>query len=501
MGLQLTRAQSILNQRRAGILLHITSLPGGIGNGDLGPDARDFVDFLASCGVSVWQTLPIGPTHEDGSPYQCMSVHAGDPLLINLEWLQGRGWLPANLPPDDGECAAAYRLCRLGEAFKGFLRDADDYDRLAYAEFVKAHAWWLSDYALYAALRGEFDRQPWQKWPMPLRDRDPAALEAVKTRLAEKIEYIQFEQFVFYRQWQELRDYARSRRVILFGDMPIFVAGDSADVWAYREYFDLGDDGQPRVVAGVPPDYFSQTGQRWGNPHYHWARMEADGFRWWIERLSSQMELYDWVRIDHFRGFQAYWEIPAKEETAINGRWIKAPGLALLNALFAAFDGNGLPLVAENLGIITPEVEALREAFDIPGMLILQFAFDGGPDNPYLPQNHRENEVVYTGTHDNDTTLSWYESLPKEQQRKVVEYLGNPKCPMPQSLIECALASVARLAMLPMQDVLGLGHGHRMNTPGTLGGSNWRWRFEWEQVRPEVGIWLGRQVRRTNRIG
>lgn len=496
----MTRAHSILTQRRAGILLHITSLPGGIGNGDLGQDARKFVDFLSRSGISVWQTLPVGPTHEDGSPYQCMSVHAGDPCLINLEWLQEHGWLPVRTPPPGDECARSYRSSCLSEAFSGFMKAATAYYRRAYIEFVQAHDWWLSDYALYAALRDEFDRQPWQKWSMPLRDREPEALEAARLRLSEKIEYVKFEQFVFYRQWQELRDYARAQGVILFGDMPIFVASDSADVWAYRDYFDLEDDGQPRVVAGVPPDYFSKTGQRWGNPHYHWNRMEVDGFRWWIERLRSQLELYDWVRIDHFRGFQAYWEIPAGEETAINGRWIKAPGQALLNTLFDAFDGNGLPLVAENLGIITPEVEALREEFNIPGMLILQFAFDGGPDNPYLPHNHCGNEVVYTGTHDNDTTLSWYEGLPKEQQRKIYEYLGNPDVPMPRALTECALASVARLAMLPMQDIMGLGHGHRMNTPGTLGGGNWRWRFEWDQLTSETAIWLSRQVRKFDRI-
>lgn len=496
----MTRAHSILKQRRAGILLHISSLPGGIGNGDLGQNARDFVDFLARCGVSVWQTLPVGPTHEDGSPYQCMSVHAGDPLLINLEWLRERGWLPQMPLPAGRESASGYRLFCLREAHKRFKRAADEYHRRIYADFARDHAWWLSDYALYAALRREFRQQPWQSWPIELRDCDPAALQAARLRLSDEIEYVNFEQFLFYRQWQELRDYARSRHIILFGDMPIFVASDSADVWACREYFDLREDGHPRVVAGVPPDYFSQTGQRWGNPHYNWARMEADGFRWWIQRLSSQLELYDWVRIDHFRGFEAYWEIPAEEPTAINGRWVKAPGEALLTTLFDTFDGDGLPLVAENLGIITPEVEALREEFNIPGMLILQFAFDSGADNPYLPQHHCENEVVYTGTHDNDTTLSWYENLPKEQQPNVSEYLGIADLDMPRALVECALGSVARLAMLPMQDVLGLGAGYRMNTPGTVGGRNWRWRFKWAQVTQETTIWLSRCIRKHDRV-
>lgn len=366
------RAHSILNQRRAGILLHITSLPGGAGNGDLGQDAHAFVDFLASCRLSVWQTLPVGPTHEDGSPYQCMSAHAGNPQLINLEWLVDRGLLHDLPPLVEGECSSAYRMSCLRRAYKSFKKDASDCYGMTYGEFVRDHAWWLEDYALYMALRGELGGNSWHTWPPPLRDRHPGALEAARLRLSESVAYTKFEQFIFFQQWKELREYAHSRGVVLFGDMPIFVACDSADVWACREYFDLRDDGQARVVAGVPPDYFSQTGQRWGNPHYNWARMETDGFRWWIERMKSQLVLYDWIRIDHFRGFEAFWEIAAEEPTAIYGRWVNAPGEALLNTLFKNFPGKGLPLVAENLGIITPEVETLRNRFDIPGMLILR---------------------------------------------------------------------------------------------------------------------------------
>ena len=497
----MTQAQSILDRRRAGILLHITSLPGGIGNGDLGQEAFRFVDSLVSCGMTVWQTLPVGPTHDDGSPYQCMSAHAGDPLLINLEWLVARGWL-AELPePRREEAPVDYRRACLHQAYQGFLNKGDGYFGHLYQSFVRKHASWLADYALYAALRAEMERRPWQAWPQPIRDREPEALLSERERLAEKIGQVQFEQFIFYRQWAELRAYASSRGVILFGDMPIFVACDSADVWANREYFDLREDGQPRVVAGVPPDYFSSIGQRWGNPHYIWARMEADGFAWWKERMGSLLELYDWVRIDHFRGFEAYWEIPVEEPTAINGRWVKAPGEALLKALYEQVDGVGLPLVAENLGIITPEVEALRALFDIPGMLILQFGFDGGSDNPYLPSNHAENNVVYTGTHDNDTTLSWFETLSDGQRQQVLQLLGHPQEPMPRALVESALASKARLAILPMQDVLELGGEHRMNTPGTVGNGNWRWRFSWDQVKPEYLIWLGRQARCNGRTG
>ncbi len=496
----MTQAQSILDRRRAGILLHITSLPGPLDCGDLGAEAKRFVDFLVSSGCTLWQTLPIGPPHEDRSPYQCMSVHAGDPQMINLEWLLEKGWLKELLPRLEGESSSVYRLACLKQAHAGFQESAGAYERCMLERFREEQSRWLDDYALFVALREEYGRTSWHEWPQPLRDRQSEALAGARVRLAEALDQVCFEQFVFFQQWKELRAYAKSRGVILFGDMPIFVACDSADVWAQRAYFDLDEAGQPRVVAGVPPDYFSAVGQRWGNPHYNWARMEEDGFSWWIERVRGQIALYDWVRIDHFRGFEAFWEIPADQETAIQGRWVKAPGEALMQALFAALDGVGLPLVAENLGVITPEVEALREQFDIPGMLILQFAFDGGPDNPYLPANHVENDVVYTGTHDNDTSLSWYQHLSPEQRQVVDEHLAEYAEPMPWALVSAALASRARLAILPMQDVMGLGEGHRMNQPGTMGGSNWRWRFDWDQVSSEHSIWLGRMIRRYGRV-
>lgn len=481
----MTHAHSILDRRRAGILLHITSLPGELGNGDLGQDAYRFVDFLADCGISVWQTLPINPTHADGSPYQCLSAHAGNPLMINLKWLSDRGWLSALPDALDETTVAHFRIRCITQAFDAFQKDSRSEYHNGYDEFVKRHDWWLSDYSLFIALREELGCKAWQEWPVALRDRQPAAVQAAQLRLANRIAQVKFEQFVFFEQWTALRRYARQRGVMLFGDMPIFVAGDSADVWACRECFDLTDTGYARVVAGVPPDYFSATGQRWGNPHYNWQHLRATGFRWWLDRFRSQLALYDWVRIDHFRGLEAYWEIPAESETAVHGRWVKAPGDALLETVFATLNGSGLPLVAENLGIITPEVEALRNRFDIPGMLILQFAFDGGDDNPYLPHNHTENNVVYTGTHDNDTTLSWYQNLAEPERDRVCDYLRNhcgyETIRMPESLVRCALASVARLAIIPLQDVLELGYGHRMNTPGTLSG-NWRWRFSWEQL-------------------
>jgi 4-alpha-glucanotransferase len=482
----LTQSHSILDRRRAGVLLHITSLPGSCGNGDLGQDAYRFVDLLAGCGITVWQTLPVNPTHPDGSPYQCLSAHAGNPAMIDLAWLADRGLLDrAELAPAE-EAGIEHRRRFLKLAFESFSTSRDVAFTKSYADFVEQNQGWLADFSLFMALRQTTGGLAWQQWPVGVRRRRTAALTRARFRLARSIAQLNFEQFVFFEQWQALRDYAHAKGVILFGDIPIFVAGDSADVWSRQKDFDLDPSGQPRVVAGVPPDYFSATGQRWGNPHYRWERMEANGFAWWLDRFRSQLALYDWVRIDHFRGFEAYWEIPAASATAMEGRWVQAPGEALLATLIASVGDGNLPLIAENLGIITPEVEALRKRFNIPGMLILQFAFDGGSGNPYLPHNHTPNNVVYTGTHDNDTTLSWFEDLALGQREHVYRYLGEPSAGMPEALVQCALASVAKLAILPLQDVLGLGKGHRMNSPGTTVG-NWNWRFSWDQVS-EQGI-------------
>jgi 4-alpha-glucanotransferase len=459
-------------------LLPPTSLPGADPSGDLGAAAFRFIDFLSAAGMGIWQMLPLGPTHADGSPYQCLSIHAGNTALISLTRLQEWGWLEAE---DAGRAPAGpeHRQSRLRAAHQGYLRAATPQEATAFAQFQSQHAHWLDDYALYQTLRQEQAGQPWWTWPAALRDRAPGALDQARARLAPIMQQVRFEQYVFFRQWNELRHYANTHGVWLFGDMPIFVAHDSADVWAQPDYFLLDPQGQPTVVAGVPPDYFSVTGQRWGNPLYHWERMQADGFRWWLTRVRTQLALFDLLRIDHFRGFEAYWEIPVAETTAVHGRWVAAPGDALLKALQANFDP--LPLVAEDLGIITREVTALRERYALPGMRILQFAFDGGADNPYLPHRYDRNSVVYTGTHDNDTTLSWFEDLTPEQQHRVGDYLGFPAEPMPWPLIRAALASVADLAIIPMQDVLALGAGQRMNTPGTTAG-NWDWRFAWEQV-------------------
>jgi 4-alpha-glucanotransferase len=400
----------IFDRRRAGILLHPTSLPVAPGNGDLGHQAYRFIEFLAASGISLWQMLPLGHPHEDGSPYQCLSVHAGNPLLISLDWLADRGWLDPSLRYQVGSDATEYRHRCIRAAYQAFTQRGSEADFHRYEDFRREQAAWLDDYSLFVALRKEAGGRPWMDWPVGLRDRDPRVLSEASERLADETQRVSFAQFVLFEQWRDLKEYAHQRGILLFGDMPIFVAHDSAEVWAHREFFSIDEHGRAEFVAGVPPDYFSATGQRWGNPHYRWRVMQEDGFGWWIQRMKTQLEFFDLVRIDHFRGFEAYWEIPAEAKTAQHGRWVKAPGEALLTALHEAFDW--LPVIAEDLGTITPEVDELRKAFHIPGMKILQFAFDGNASNPYLPHQYNRNYVAYTGTHDNDTTLSWYHSLP-----------------------------------------------------------------------------------------
>jgi 4-alpha-glucanotransferase len=483
--------QNPLAQRRAGVLLHPTSLPGEREHGDLGENARRFIDFLHSAGLSVWQMLPLGPTHADGSPYQCLSVHAGNPALISLSDLTVVGWLPA---------ASASHLplhACLQQARSGFEKIASQADKKAYTAFKTAAASWLDDYALYQAIRVAQDGQPWYQWPVLLRDSDPAALVDVANTEAETIEQVCFEQYLFFSQWSKLRDYAHQRGVVLFGDIPIYVAHDSADVWAHRELFTVDSAGKLEVVAGVPPDYFSETGQRWGNPLYRWDRMAEQDYSWWLQRFTTQFELFDIVRIDHFRGFEKFWEIPAHAETAVDGHWVTGPGAALFECLQQHF--GDLPVVAEDLGIITPEVDALRLQFDFPGMKILQFAFDGSEDNPYLPKNHEALSVVYTGTHDNDTTLGWYDALNDDAREKVKAHMPEDLAEMPWALIRTALESTSVLAIIPMQDLLALGSDARMNMPGTAEG-NWGWRFSWDIVSPDLAHRILMQSERAGRV-
>ncbi|MGZ4958343.1 MAG: 4-alpha-glucanotransferase [Methylomonas sp.] len=488
---------SLLDRRRAGVLLHITSLPGRGECGDLGREAYNFINFLHNTGVSVWQTLPLGMPHGDGSPYQCLSAHAGNPALISIDWLVEKGWLPKDEQCIECEAGSGFgKSCSIAQAFSTFKSQASKAEQDAFQQFCKDKARWLDDFALFIVLRNVFAQKSWNHWPEAFKQRQSAALDEIRHSMAEVLENIKFEQYVFFQQWHELKAAANKKDILLFGDIPIFVAYDSAEVWANRDVFKLDESGEMEVVAGVPPDYFSETGQRWGNPHYEWDYLQKTGFRWWVERLESQYEMFDILRIDHFRGLESAWEIPANEDTAINGKWVRAPGRELLQAIQEVLPA--LSLVAEDLGIITEEVEALRDDFNLPGMKILQFAFDGHNDNPYLPMNYTQNCVVYTGTHDNDTTLGWFDSLSDFDKQRVYEYLGRPNMPMPHVLIQAAMASIANLAVIPMQDVLMLGAADRMNTPGTIEG-NWRWRFDWSQLTGDKVGYLSNLIRMFDR--
>ncbi|MEZ4589272.1 MAG: 4-alpha-glucanotransferase [Gemmatimonadales bacterium] len=471
--------------RSAGVLLHPTSLPGPHGIGELGREAHRFVDVLVEAGLSNWQMLPLGPTGYGDSPYQCFSAFAGNPLLVAV---------PGNdesFPPHRVDFARVipYKQRLLREATAALEPDDD------YHAFVAAHRWWLEDYALFMALKGAHEGAAWTDWAPGAAFRDPAALDRWRERLHEEIEHYRREQALFHRQFTALRDRCREAGVRLMGDLPIYVAHDSADVWANPREFQLDDDGRPRVQAGVPPDYFSATGQLWGNPIYDWERMKADGYGWWIRRMRSALELFDLVRLDHFRGFEAYWAVPGDAETAVDGRWVEGPGAALFDALTAAL--GPLPIVAENLGVITPEVEALRERLGYPGMSILQFAFGTGSEpNTFLPHTYSHDRVVYTGTHDNDTTIGWWQStgagdstrteeaVAKERDH-AMRYLATDGREMNWALIRAALASVADTALIPLQDWLGLGSEARMNLPGRQSG-NWAFRFSWAQLTPEL---------------
>lgn len=474
------------NRRRAGVLLHISSLP----SGDLGQDAWLFVDLLESMGATVWQTLPLNMTHADGSPYQCLSAHAGNPHFISLDSLVADGWLTEAEAADTENS----RELLFEKAYISFANDKPA--QKPFKHFCKSSPW-LDDFSLFLVLRHQFQHAGWMHWPETYKNRDALTMQSAQQRYAHEIAVVKFTQYVFFKQWHALKAYANSKQVSLFGDIPIFVAYDSAEVWAEPTMFKLDEDKNMTVVAGVPPDYFSATGQRWGNPHYNWQAMQLDGFSWWLSRMHTQNDLFDLVRIDHFRGLEAAWEIPAAEETAMIGEWVLAPGDALLRTITEHFPN--MTLIAEDLGIITDEVNALREKYHLAGMKILQFAFDGSPDNPYLPERITPESVVYTGTHDNDTTLGWYLSMSEEQRRPLHAYLHQEDPEMPQALMEMALASASELAIIPMQDILLLDSLHRMNIPGTVEG-NWQWRFDWEQLQPEIIKWLCANIKKTNRV-
>jgi 4-alpha-glucanotransferase len=471
------------NTRKSGLLLHPTSLPGRWGIGDLGAAAYTFVDFLAGAGQQLWQVMPLGPTGYGDSPYQGFSAFAGNPLLISLDQLIAEGLLApedlTDLPAFSDQhveygTVIPFKLAALKKSFDRFKRVATKEQHDALATFRTEQRNWLADYALFAALKEQHGGANWNTWERSIARREPAAVGEWGSRLSTQTEFHAYMQYLFFGQWTSLKRYANERGIQIIGDIPIFVAYDSADVWANRENFALNDEGHAIVVAGVPPDYFSATGQLWGNPLYRWDVLAGQDYRWWIERFRTTLTLVDIARLDHFRGFAAYWEVPANEETAINGKWVPGPGAALFAAVRAALGGPSI--IAEDLGVITPDVEQLRDQLGFPGMKVLQFAFGGDPDDMYLPHNYQTHCVVYTGTHDNDTTLGWWNTLQPHERRNVQIYLGRDGSDISWDLIRLALASVADLVVVPMQDALGLGSEARMNTPGQAGG-NWGWRY------------------------
>ncbi|MGA2820382.1 MAG: 4-alpha-glucanotransferase [Anaerolineales bacterium] len=474
--------------RRSGILLHPTSLPGRFAIGDMGPGARNWISYLAGSQQSLWQVLPLGPTGYGDSPYQSLSAFAGNPMLISPDRLQADGLLGAgdldrlpNSPTGRIDYAQVidYKGQLLDRAFENFKTGKAHGLKAAFEAFRHSEGEWLEDFALFMAIKHENGGRDWGQWPRELRLRQARALQTALQRNAYRVEANCFQQFVFFRQWDELRSLARGDGIRLIGDAPIFVAYDSADVWTHPELFKLDEQGRPLVVAGVPPDYFSSVGQLWGNPLYRWDRMRENGYRWWIQRVRAVLRTCDLVRLDHFRGFEAAWEVPRGETTAERGDWVPGPGADLFDALRASL--GALPLIAEDLGLITPPVESLRKQFGLPGMAVLQFAFSGDSANSYLPHNYEPDTVVFTGTHDNDTTRGWYDSASEAERDFARRYLGTQGTDIAWDLIRLGWESVARMAVIPLQDVLDLGSEARMNFPSRPSG-NWTWRVREEQL-------------------
>lgn len=494
-----------MQERLSGVLMHPTSLPSPYGIGDLGQGAREFVNFLEKAGQRLWQVLPLGPVGYGESPYSSYSSFAGNPLIIDLDDLIERGWLnreDLSSIPNFPLCHVDFPLVRqwkvplLEVAASRFVSQAMGAEKATFKQFCVEESYWLDDFALFMAVKeyyereiekkrtekGDFSNSSWnQLWDEDIRRYEVTAVKKWNKKLASRVEVIRVIQFFFFSQWKALKVYANEKGVQIVGDIPIFVAPDSADVWSHREAFLLDKDGNSMKVAGVPPDYFSPEGQRWGNPLYDWKAMEKDGFSWWIERIKSLLTLVDIVRIDHFRGFEAYWEISATEMTAVNGKWVKGGGDKLFKKIKEVL--GKLPIIAEDLGMITPEVHELREKFGFPGMKILQFAFEMNQygqlnaGNGYLPHNCEVNSVIYTGTHDNDTTLGWFFSLPDDVRDQLCRFLGRDGHDIVWDLIRVALSSPSRIALFPMQDLLCYGSEARMNTPSTVGGLNWAWRI------------------------
>lgn len=491
------------SRRSSGLLLHPTSLPGPYGIGDLGPCAFEFIDLLTATGQRVWQILPLGPTGYGDSPYQCFSAFAGNPLLISIDRLVEAGLLSPSergRPQDfalgqvDYAAVIAHRRGLWPRVLERFDAAGTSSLHARFTRFRRSHAGWVEDFALFMAIKDACDGRQWTAWEADIARRDPAALARWSAMCQRDIRLHALLQFLFFEQWEDVRRACHARGIELLGDLPIFVAHDSADVWAHQELFRLDGDGQPTVLTGVPPDYFSATGQLWGNPHYRWDAMAQSGYAWWVDRIRTLLHLVDRIRIDHFRGFEASWEVPGRSPSAVHGEWVKGPGVLLFDAVRTALRLDRLPFVAENLGVITPEVEALREQLGLPGMAILQFAFGDDPQaSSFRPHNYRHDLVAYTGTHDNDTTVGWWTGdighstrsahhilLERERARTYLDLDGRE---VHWEFIRAVLASVADTAVIPVQDVLGLGSDARMNVPGTASG-NWRWRLRPGQFPP-----------------
>lgn len=498
-----------LFSRSAGILAHITSLPCRFGVGDMGASAYQFVDFLSAAEQRLWQVLPLTPTGYGNSPYYSYSAMAGNHLLISPDKLKERGYLTESeieqIPtfPDhrvDFSTIIPYKMGVFEKAFANFSTNASQKDKADFDTFCKNNASWLPDFALFVALKeGKYNGEPWDKWEKADRFREKKAMDAARKKYAHLIDLHTFLQYEFATEWSALRAYANSKGVAMVGDIPIFVAYDSADVWSKKDVFRLDDNARPTHVAGVPPDYFSATGQLWGNPHYNWTQMEKDGYAWWGDRFQKCMELYDVVRVDHFRGFEAFWEVPFGEATAMKGKWVEAPGQKLFKAMKKRF--GDLPVIAEDLGLITPAVTALRKEFGMPGMKILQFGYESGdPTDAFLPHNYETDSVVYTGTHDNDTTLGWFRSCDDARKRNALEYLrASSEQEVVWEMIRAAYLSTALYAIVPLQDILTLGTEFRMNFPGKADG-NWEYRL----LPNQLGEWhitmLSKLAKISNRL-
>ncbi|MBM7854149.1 4-alpha-glucanotransferase [Desulfohalotomaculum tongense] len=476
--------------RECGILLHPTSLPSKYGIGDLGEEAYSFVDFLKRSGQKLWQILPINPGGYGASPYQSPSAFAGNPVLISIDKLVSEGLLTPqdvqNIPSFDEQRVQYSRVISFKNQLlkKAFITFENQEKKLDYIHFLKENSYWLENYALYMALKYKFNGAPWNRWDKAAAFRDKRAVGYYKEALQQEIEYQYFLQYKFFTQWLNLKNYANQNGIKIIGDLPIYVSYDSSDTWANPNLFQLDSLGNPEKVAGVPPDYFSETGQLWGNPIYNWEAMKSDDYKWWRERINNLLKLVDIIRIDHFRGFEAYWEVPAGEKTAVNGRWVKGPGHEFFSTVKKYMQGNELPVIAEDLGVITPEVEELKDQFNFPGMKVLQFAFESGDQKEFAPEYHDKNSVVYTGTHDNDTILGWYKTIAVEKPEtlKIIKKYYHLHAEAANSedicwrFIETAYQSNANTAIIPLQDILCLGSEARMNTPGTAEG-NWQWRY------------------------